>query len=116
MAKIIDLSVMVQEPLIFTLPNKEEFTIPGEVNTDFVLKIYKLQQDLGKALEFEEQLKGLQEIALLILQQDKSKNINLKYVKDNLSDIRYLKIIMEKMMEHINEIQSNENLNSPKSK
>lgn len=109
MAKIIDLSVLVQEPLIFTLPNKEEFTIPGEVNTDFVLKIYKLQQNLGKVVEFEEQLIGLQEIALLILQQDKSKNINLKYIKDNLSDIRYLKIIMEAMMKHINEIQNDPN-------
>lgn len=109
MAKIIDLSVLIQEPLVFTLPNKDEFTIPGEVNTDFVLKIYKLQQDLQNVKGFEEQLKGLQKIVLLILQQDKSKDIDLKYVQDNLSDIRYLKIIMEEMMKHINEIQSDPN-------
>ena len=116
MAKIIDLSVLIQEPLVFTLPNKEEFTIPGEVNTDFVLKIYKQQADLQNADGFEEQLNGLQNIVLSILQLDKSKNINLKYIQENLCDIRFLKIIMEEMMKHINQIQNDENLNSPKSK
>ena len=109
MAKIIDLSVLIQEPLQFKIPNGDEFTIPGEVNTDFVLRIYKQQQDLQNVKSFEEQLKGLQEIVLLILQQDKSKDIDLKYVQDNLSDIRYLKIIMEEMMKHINEIQKDPN-------
>lgn len=109
MAKIIDLSVLVQEPLIFTLTNKEEFTIPGEVNTDFVLKIYKQQEELGKADGFEAQLKGLQSIVLTILQLDKSKNINLKYIQENLSDIRFLKVIMEEMMKHINEVQNDPN-------
>ncbi|WP_313757189.1 hypothetical protein [Tissierella sp.] len=109
MAKIIDLSVLVQEPLVFTLPNKDEFNIPGEVNTDFVLKIYKQQAELQKADGFESQLKGLQSIVLTILQLDKSKTINLKYIQENLTDIRYLKIIMEEMMKHINEVQNNPN-------
>lgn len=109
MAKIIDLSVLVQEPLVFTLPNKEEFTIPGEVNTDFVLRIYKQQEELRNVEGFEEQLKGLQNIVLTILQLDKSKTINLKYIQENLTDIRYLKIIMEEMMKHINEIQNDPN-------
>lgn len=109
MAKIIDLSLLVQEALEFTLPNKETFTIPGEVNTDFVLKIYKQQEELQKADGFEAQLKGLQNIVKTILELDKSKTINLKYVQDNLSDIRYLKIIMEEMMKHINEIQKDPN-------
>ncbi|MSU01410.1 hypothetical protein [Tissierella pigra] len=110
MAKIVDLSVLVQEPLIFTLPNKEEFRIPGEVNTDFVLKMYKQQEELQKADGFEAQLKGLQSIVLTILQLDKSKNINLKYIQENLCDIRFLRVIMEEMMKHINEIQNDENL------
>lgn len=109
MAKIIDLSVLVQEPLVFTLPNKEEFTIPGEVNTDFVLRIYKQQEELRNVEGFEEQLKGLQSIVLTILQLDKSKNIDLKYIQDNLTDVRYLRIIMEEMMKHINEIQNDPN-------
>ena len=109
MAKIIDLSVLIQEPLVFTLPNKDEFTIPGEVNTQFVLEIYKKQEQLQAMEGFEEKLKGLQEIVLSILNLDKSKNIDIKYIQDNLSDIRYLKIIMEEMMKHINEIQENPN-------
>lgn len=117
MAKIIDLSILIQEPLQFKLPNGDEFTIPGEVNTDFVMRIYKLQGELQKATDFEEQLKGLQDIVLTILKLDLSKkDINLKYVKDNLTDIRYLKIIMEEMMKHINTIQEDENLDSPESK
>lgn len=109
MAKIIDLSVLQQEELIFKLPNGEEFTIPGEVNTDFVLKMYKQQEELQKADGFEAQLKGLQSIVVTILQLDKSKTINLKYIQENLTDIRYLRVIMEKMMEHINEIQNDPN-------
>lgn len=109
MAKIIDLSVLVQEPLVFTLPNKEEFTIPGEVNTDFVLRIYKQQEELRNVKGFEEQLKGLQRIVLTILQLDKSKDIDFKYIQENLTDVRYLRIIMEEMMKHINEIQNDPN-------
>jgi len=109
MARIIDLSVLIQDALEFKLPNEEIFVIPGEVNTDFVLKMYKMQQELANVNGFEEQLKGLQEIVLLILQQDASKSINLKYIRDNLKDIRYLRIIMEEMMKHINEIQNDPN-------
>ncbi|MCK9443153.1 MAG: hypothetical protein M0Q14_01265 [Tissierellaceae bacterium] len=111
MAKIIDLSVLQQEELIFKMPpgSDDEFTIPGEVNTDFVLKIYKQQEELQKADGFEAQLKGLQSIVLTILQLDKSKTINLKYIQENLTDIRYLRVIMEAMMKHINEIQNDPN-------
>lgn len=119
MAKIIDLSVIQQEPLIFKIPNGDEFTIPGEVSTNFVTKIFKLYNDMNKQnIDDMQMIKIMKEIVVEILKLDKEnrEKVNIKYIDEHLDDVRYLKLIVESMMKHITEIQQNENLNSPQSK
>lgn len=118
MAKIIDLSVIQQEPLIFKVPNGDEFIVPGEVSTGFVMKMNKMYEDMHKEdIDDMDKLKMMKQIVIEILKLDKNNEItvNMKYIDENLDDIRYLQAIIEAMSKHITEIQSDENLNSPKS-
>lgn len=122
MAKIIDLGVIQQEPLVFQMPPKSEvdkFTIPGEVSTSFVMKLNKMYQDMNKEdMDDVDKLKIMKQIVIEILKQDKDNadKVNVKFIDKNLDDVRYLQAIIEGMTGHMSEIQSDENLNSPQSK
>ncbi len=119
MAKIVDLSVLQQEPLIFKIPNGDEFTIAGEISTSFVMKMNKMYQDMNQEnMDNEDKIKMMKQIIIEILKLDKEngKKVNMAYIDKNLDDMRYIDIIINNMMEHITEIQNDENLNSPKSK
>lgn len=119
MAKIVDLSVLAQEPLQIKMPHCDDvFTIPGEVSTNFVFNLYKMYEDMNnKDIDEIEKIKIVKKIVIEILKLDKenAKKINMKYIDDNLDSITYLNTIIQAMMEHITEIQEDENLNSPKS-
>ncbi len=59
MAKIVDLSVIQQEPLIFKMPPDceteiKEFTVPGEISTQFVFKLYKLYEDMNSRKDIDD--------------------------------------------------------------
>ncbi|MGF7057185.1 hypothetical protein [Brassicibacter mesophilus] len=115
MANIIDLSVLVQEPLIFKMPKCEDvFEIPGEISTEFTIKMFKYSQDMEKLKDEIEALDKLKQMVLDILSLDESKEIDMTYIDKNLKDLRYLKLIVSKMMEHIREISQDPNFNSPK--
>lgn len=115
MAKIIDLSVLVQEPLIFKMPKCDDvFEIPGEISTDFTIKMFKYSQDMRSMENDIEALDKLKEMVLDILSLDESKKIDIEYINENLKDIRYLKLIVSKMMEHIRNIAEDPNSNSLK--
>lgn len=112
MSRIIDLNLLVKDPLIFRDTKGEEYTIPGEISTKFVLKFSKFAQEVGKVKNEEDSLKKLQEIVVEILNLDKSKNITLEFVKERFDDIRYLQAILDNMAKHIREISEDPNSNS----
>lgn len=115
MAKIIDLSIFEQEPLIFKTKKGDKFEIPGELSTKFVIKLSKFKEKIDKVKDEEESFELLQQTVVDILNLDKSKNVDLAYVQDNFDDVRVLKHIFQCTMEHIQEIAQDPNLNSPES-
>ncbi|OCZ52191.1 hypothetical protein [Dehalobacter sp. TeCB1] len=113
MSKIIDLSVLVHEPLIFRDTTGEEYVIPGEVDLGFVIKLTAYQEQVAKIKNETEAIKKAQELIVDILNLDQSKKITLDFVKERFNDIRYIKLIIESMMSFINEIVNDPNSDSP---
>jgi hypothetical protein len=112
MSKIVDLGLLVREPLIFRDTTGEEYTIPGEIDLEFIIKFTAYQEQIKK-LEIEtDAIKKTQEIVVDILSLDKSKTITLEFVRERFNDIRYLKAIIENTMAFIQEIASEKNSNS----
>ncbi|MBZ4664468.1 MAG: hypothetical protein JG776_2186 [Caloramator sp.] len=112
MSKIIDLSVLVKDPLIFKDTQGESYTIPGEISTQFVIKLSKYAADIQKIKDEAVALEKMQQIVTDILSLDKSKNITIDFVKERFDDIRFLKIIISEMMKHVKEIAEDPNSNS----
>jgi len=108
--KIIDLGLLVQEPLIFKDTTGELYTIPGEVSTKLYIKLTKLCEDIKKITDEEEGFTKLQEIVTEILSLDKSKKIDIDYVKERFDDLRFLQVIVNEMMKHISEISNSPDL------
>ena len=116
MSKIIDLNVLVKDPLIFKDVQGDTYTIPGEISTRFVIKLSKYAQDIGRLKNEEKALEKMQQIVIDILSLDKSKNIDIALINERFDDIRILKLIIQSMMEHVREIAADPNSNSPESK
>lgn len=112
MSKIIDLGVLVKDPLIIKTAKGETFTIPGEISTKFVIKLTKYTQDIQALKDESEAIKKSQELVVDILNLDKTKNVDLAYVEENF-DMRMIRAIISGMMEHIAEITKDPNSNSP---
>lgn len=114
--KIIDLGLLVKEPLIFKDVQGDLYTIPGNISTKLYIKLTKLCEDIKTIKGEEEGFTKLQEIVVEILSLDKSKTIDVEFVKDRFDDLRYLQVIVNEMMKHISEITTDPNSNSPDSK
>jgi len=113
MAKIVDLGLLVREPLIFRDTKGDEYTIPGEVDLGFVMQLYAYHEQISQMKSETEAIKKGQEIVVDILNLDKSKNITFEFVKDRFNDIRYIKAVIGEMMKFIQEIAQDPNSNSP---
>jgi len=109
MGKIIDLGILVKEPLIFRLATGEEYIIPGEISTKFVVQLSKYGQQIQGLTEDDKAYEIMQKMVADILSQDKSKTITLEFVKERFDDVRYLKAIVNGMMEHIKDIAADPN-------
>lgn len=116
MSRIIDLSVLVKDPLVFKDTKGELYTIPGEISTKFVIKLSKCAQDIQKLKDDETAFEKMQEIVADILSLDKTKSITVDFVKERFDDVRFLKVIVSEMMNHVKEIANDPNSNSPESK
>lgn len=116
MSKIIDLSVLVRKPLIFKDTQGDTYTIPGEISTQFVIKLSKYAQDIKNIKDEEKAFEKMQQIVADILNLDKSKDVTLEFVKERFDDVRFLKIIVDEAMKHVKEIAEDPNSNSPESK
>lgn len=112
MSKIIDLSLLVREPLIFRDATGEEYIIPGEVDLGFVIKLSAYQEKIKNLKTDFEALAKVQELVVDILSMDKSKTVDINFVKERFSDIRVLKAIIENTIVFVHEIASDPNLNS----
>lgn len=113
MGRIIDLGLLVREPLIFRDTKGEEYTIPGEVDLGFVMKLYTYQENITQLKSEIEAIKKSQEMVVDILSLDRSKNITFDFVKERFNDIRFIKAIIEETIKFIQEITQDPNSNSP---
>ena len=109
MSKIIDLGILVKEPLIFKDTKGDVYTIPGEISTQFVIKLSKYAQDIKDIKDEEKAFEKMQEIVTDILSLDKSKSITLNFVKERFDDVRFLKVIVNEMIKHVKEIADDPN-------
>ena len=112
MSKIIDLSLLFREPLIFKDIKGEEYVIPGEIDLDFMLKLNAYQQKIKMVEKEEDSIHLGRQIMIDILSLDKSKNITLELIKERFNDIPHMKIIIEQTILFINEIAKDPNFNS----
>lgn len=113
MNKIVDLSVLVRESLIFRDATGEEYTIPGEVDLNFVIKLNAYFEQVEKIKNEAAAIIKAQELVVDILNLDKTKNITLDFVKERFNDVRLIRAIIENMINFINEIASDPNSDSP---
>ncbi|EHQ90167.1 hypothetical protein [Desulfosporosinus youngiae] len=109
MAKIIDLSVLVRDPLIFRDIKGEEYVIPGEVDLDFMLKINAYQERIKKVTKEEDSINLGRQMMIDILALDKSKDITMDLIKERFNDIRHMKIIIEQTILFIRDIVKDPN-------
>lgn len=117
MSKIIDLGLLVQEPLIFKGLDKKTYKIPGEISTKLVIKLSKYAQDVAKLGNNEEEaLEKMKEMVIEILNLDITKNVDIQHINKYFDNIRVLKAIIQSTMEHIRNIAQDPNSNSLKSK
>lgn len=109
MSKIIDLSLLVREPLIFKDIKGEEYVIPGEIDLDFMLKLNAYQQKIKNVNNEEDSINLGRQMMIDILSLDKSKHITIDLIKERFNDIRHMRIIIEQTMLFINEIVKDPN-------
>lgn len=113
MSRIVDLGLLVRDPLIFRDTKGEEYTIPGEVDLGFVMKLMAFQEKMPQIKSEIESIRKGQEMVVDILSLDKSKNITLELVQEKFNDLRYIKAVIGEMMKFIHEIAQDPNSNSP---
>lgn len=111
MANIIDLSIFGGiEPLEFKGLDGELYTIPSTLSTQFVIRFSKYTDDIKKLKGNDEKaFKLMKELVVDILNLDKTKNVDLDHVNKYFDDVRIMKIIIEKTMEHVKQIANDPN-------
>lgn len=111
MANIIDLSVFGGvEPLEFKGLDGELYSIPSTLSTQFVIQFSKYMDDIKKLKGNDEKAFNLmKKLVVDILNLDRTRNVNIDYINKYFDDVRILKIIVEKTMEHIRLIANDPN-------
>jgi hypothetical protein len=115
MSKIIDLGLLVKEPLIFKDVEGTKYTIPGQISTKFVLKFSYYEQESKKIKNADEGIQKLEQMVADILNLDTSKEIDVQYVQDKFDDVRFLKAIVHGFGNHLYSINQDPNFDSPES-
>ncbi len=113
MTNIIDLNLLVQEPLKIKGTDGETYTIPGGISTDFVLKLMACHERIKALKKQEEILSEMIQVVVDILNLDKSKNVTLEYVKEHFDNINVLTAIISIIMKHVEKISTDPNSNTP---
>lgn len=113
MAKIIDLNVLQKEPLVFNGLDGKDYTIPGNISTNFAIKLASYQEQVENIKSEEEAYQKIKELVVDIFNLDSSKNIDIAYLDEHFDDVRVLKLIVESMMNHVKEIAQDPNFKTP---
>ncbi len=109
MSKIVDLSVLIKEPLIFKDIRGDEYKIEGSISTEFVIKLTKYAEDIRKLRNEADALGKMKELVIDILNMDKTKKVDMDLINERFDDIRFLKIIIQEMMKHVQDIANDPN-------
>lgn len=115
MSKIVDLGVFVKEPLVFKGTDGQEYRIPGEISTEFVIRLSHYSQEIQNIKDEVEALEKMKLLVIDILNLDKSKNVTLDYLQQHFDNIQMLKVIISETMKHVQGIAQDPNSNSPES-
>jgi hypothetical protein len=107
MAKIIDLDVMVVEPIEFKIGG-EVYVIPGSPSTSFLLKFMDFDQKRIAKKEPKAQIELLAEMTAMLLNQDENHNVDKSFMLDKLSFSQMVKIV-EVFKESMRELENNPN-------
>ncbi|WP_158735153.1 hypothetical protein [Alteribacillus sp. YIM 98480] len=93
MSNIIDLSILTAEPLELKFSEDDTFTIPAEPTVALVNQLLDFEQKASKSKSNKEQFNLFVKMATLILQQDNSREIDQKFVENNVSISQMRKIV-----------------------
>ena len=107
MSQIIDLAAFQPEPLEIKLPSGTIYNIPSSISVKYMTKILNLQQKVGKIENKMEYIPILQNIAFEILSLDKSKEVTMNTIRDELDDIVLLRKLPEIFNDHLSGIIQN---------
>lgn len=102
MSKYIDLAALQPEPLEIRMPSGTVYNIPATVSVKYITKLMSLQAKAEKIKNQADYIPILQEIAFEILSLDKSKDVTLDTVYEELDDMRMLNTLLQVFNDHIN--------------
>ncbi|UOQ47736.1 hypothetical protein MUN88_17030 [Gracilibacillus caseinilyticus] len=105
MANIKDLSLVTQEPLVLKFSEDEQFTIPADPKLDFTYKLLEFEEKSANAETSKEQFDLLIDMAVMILNQDESKDVTAEFVRKNIHQSQMkaiVQIYQNQMMENNN--------------
>lgn len=101
----LDLTKIAKEPLTLSFGEDETFTIPVEPTLETVYKMANLEEKTQQAKSSKEQLELFADMILFILSQDKTKDVNKSFVKQNISFTQMQAIVQY----YQNEVMQNHN-------
>lgn len=107
MAKIVDLDILVPEGLEFKIGG-DIYTISGNPSTELTIQFMGFQDKSSKAKKAENQVELLAEMTSLILNQDKTHDVDKDFVMKNLS-LQQMKVITDEFMKLIQGLESSPN-------
>ena len=85
----------------------------GKSALDTYTRLNAEAREARKAGREEEAYEKIKELVVDILNLDKSKNVDIKYLDEHFDDVRVLKLIVECMMNHVKEIAQDPNFKTP---
>ncbi|WP_100408438.1 hypothetical protein [Bacillus solitudinis] len=108
MSKIIDLSLLTQEPLILKFAEDNMFSIASEPSVHLVNQLLDFEEKVIKAKTNKAQFGLFVKMVTLILSQDESKDVTEGFVEKNLS-ISQMKRVVEIYQEKVTENAESKN-------
>jgi hypothetical protein len=102
MSNIVDLSLLVKEPIVLKFSDQEKFEIPSDPPVELVAKILDFEEKARKAKTNKEQYNLLLDLVELILKQDESKEVTEELIsKLSQSQLQAIvKIYQQKIVEN----------------
>lgn len=107
MARIVDLDVIVPEPVQFKIGG-EVYEIPGSPTTEFLIKFMSLDMKVLNQKDDKKKLELMAEMSAMLLNQDPNHEVTKEFCLKNLSFVQ-MKAIGEIFKETVTNIELNPN-------